>query len=273
MAAAATTTTATHSGADAGGHRRAPLVRTWDVGFGMNVPWPMTASRWPTTTFGMPEPPPTTTTRPETVCVELPARPPDVVYIAFFRHTTPSVCDGPYSLLASCWVRLISRRFEHCQVVFAWTRDRVEPLVTTFSTNKDRPSAYLCPSYTNENWETLPVPSANVATVEGVRIRTAMWNWCAHARDVPFNNCGYVCNFIPPVLCFPCCAYDAGGTGYFCAEQVAACLKETGLAEGDGLVPYRCVPDTIYDTLERHGARRTTLRRPQHRFVQRPNLW
>jgi hypothetical protein len=174
--------------------------------------------------------------------------------------------DGPVGWVSALWIRVLSREYEHCQLVFAWTEGVERPLLATFSTNKDLPSAYTSPSYTNDNWEALPIVSANVVGPEGVARRAALWRWCAENHGAPFNNWAYCYNFTPPILCMPCLAYDAEGTAFFCAEQVASALQQTDMPEGQDLVPHRCVPADIYAALTAFGATRAVLKRPEHVF-------
>jgi hypothetical protein len=94
-------------------------------------------------------------------------------------------------------------------------------------------------------------------------MRGALYTWANNHQDAPFNDRGYYCNFIPPASCCTCCAYDAQGKSYFCAEQVAAAMKEIGVSEADGIVPHISLPDEIYHRLHRAGGKLISINAPQ----------
>jgi hypothetical protein len=191
--------------------------------------------------------------------VVAPEKPPDAVYIAFFKRRG-LLSRGWLTLPAACWAYMVNPRYEHCQLVFAWLRTGEKPVTMTFGTVKELPSAFVNTMYVNDNWDSLPVPSVNMPTNEARRKR--IFEWCMNNRNVPFNDFGYYCNFMPCVVCLPCLAYDAEGGAYFCAEQVVTALLDSNVTEVENVNPLRSTPTSIYDTLIEYGAKPTVLRRP-----------
>jgi hypothetical protein len=169
---------------------------------------------------------------------------PTSVYVAMFPTSdgTERSGTGFVDTIERCFIRRISPEYQHCQLVFSWIDVRGCETFTTFSTTMERPSEYVATSYRRRGW-------ISFRLILGVAERKRVFKWCEDNRSSPFNTCGYYWNFLP---CVPrCCAYDSGGSSYFCAEQVAAALQYSGVPEFVDVVPYRCTPDEIAARLQR----------------------
>jgi hypothetical protein len=200
--------------------------------------------------------------------ITVPNNKPDRVFIAFFEHGEYSIKNFLTCIIG--WrVRCISPRFEHCQLVFCWNPG-LDQLVATFSTSKDNPSTYANTKYSNQNWCVYPIISLDDSTdphtnlkISRAHERQAIFEWCNKRERVPFNNIGYYLNFLPPITCCPCLAYNARGSAYFCAEQVASCLVDNQIKEGRELIPHLTVPDNIQNALVTNGSIMTTVNIPR----------
>lgn len=201
------------------------------------------------------------TKKPLPRLLKIPSLFPDTVYIAFFKHGNYSMCN-PINWLIQKRLKCISPKYEHCQIIFCWNPGTDKQVLATFSTNKTNPSTYTNPSYTNEKWNALPIVSINGSEQFAKDKRARLMDWCKLNERVPFNACAYYCNFIPPIYWCPLLAYDADGSAYFCAEQVASALRALILPEGENLVPHVCVPDDIYNSMIDLGSRPILLHRP-----------
>ena len=211
---------------------------------------------------------PTTTTTKSSIPraprgVYIPNEQPEAVYVAFARHERATICDGPLTCLIEFRLRFISPLYEHCQLVLAWSPETDSPRLISFSTSKRIQSRYIDPEYHRETWMAMTVPSTIGDDPAARRRRSELWEWCKRNECVPFNHRGYYQNGCPLVSYCPCLAYDAGGKAYFCAEQVATALQAAKVVEAEGLTPYLCVPDTVYNALYHRGARPILLKAPE----------
>ena len=94
-------------------------------------------------------------------------------------------------------------------------------------------------------------------------MKQRMLKWAEKHEEMPFNNCGYYCNFLPCVSYFPSFSYDAKGTSYFCAEQVASFLKDCNVKGFENISTHTCTPDIIYTILEKNGSIIKMLKPPR----------
>ena len=198
--------------------------------------------------------------------IVLPGPVPDAVCVAFFEHGSIPIWNITNWMIQRRLV-CVSPIYEHCQIVFAWTSKTPgeDDVTMTFSTTKRTPSTYLSPSYRANNWSALTIPGARKEDTDdrNIMMKKAMLKWSEQHEDIPFNNYGFYFNFLPCVGCCPSLAYDAEGTSYFCAEQVAAFLKECGVVGFEDIMPHVCTPDAIYNILEAKDARVKMLRVPR----------
>ena len=170
---------------------------------------------------------------------------------------------GPMNVVIEKWGRFVSPKYSHCQFAFVWNNNGGDDTIVSFGTNKELPSTYTAPRYTNCNqWTVYPIPSANTLDCSGAACRRNLWAWCQRNQSVSFNHIGYIINFLPHALCLPWCTYDAGGSSYFCAEQVAAAMQCVSVPEAKHLTPRTSTPDHIRLCLKNHGAVRSVLRMP-----------
>jgi hypothetical protein len=190
---------------------------------------------------------------------------PDVVYVAFMEqvHSSATYSDRGtcIDVLSAARQKQISPAFNHCQFVFDWTVDEKR---VTFSTSTRTPSRYVSVAYKNSKWRALRLEWAQQDK------RRSIFMWTQRNLNVPFNRFGYYWNFLPPVTCFPCCAYDADGESYFCAEQVVACLRDVEAPIISLARPYVCTPDDVYYMLRMAGCPETFIRIPPHIFEPKP---
>jgi hypothetical protein len=202
----------------------------------------------------------------------LPNKRPTKVYVAFFKYNEKYENDA--SCFTSCIIKrmkVISPIYEHCQLVFEWpAAERTstsitqnEPRRATFSTTKRSPSAFISPRYRDEKWVVLDMVSLNEQTPECEKIRARIFRWSRQTKDTPFNARGYYLNFVPPASICTCLAYDANGSAYFCAEQVATAMKMARIREFCDIKPYRCTPDDVHLLLTRANCTETIINLPQ----------
>lgn len=205
--------------------------------------------------------------------IKVPNRYPDRIYVAFLGHWTGQQATCAEVSL-QCWLKMVTPRNEHCQLVFEWGDGYIEPIISaTFSTTKTGPSTFVNPAYKDEKWYCLRIdslsdkPNDNQANRQR---RHLLFEWTLKNQYKPFNYFGYYCNFLPHSLLFPCLSYNADGDSYYCAEQVATALQNVKVSTFIDVVPYRCVPDTIEDLLMLDGAKETFLAKPSLGYVAAP---
>jgi hypothetical protein len=179
---------------------------------------------------------------------------PDAIYVAFFEHRDGHELSA-FDAALSARLRVVSPRYEHCQFVFEWKTESGYQR-ESFSTTKSDPSSFVVPGYRNRNWNALALDP--LLNPDASKTRRKLFRWVMKLENTPFNTRGYYGNFVPPVSCISCCAFDADGSAYFCAEQVATGLAHVGLKQFTRARPYLCTPDDVYDLL-RIGERCTPV--------------
>ena len=160
--------------------------------------------------------------------VTVPDAPPIAVYVAFFEHGTYHAGGGGaksvWDTLAAAWdaltavhLRRISPAFEHCNLVFEW-RGHPNNLWLSFSTTIKNPSCFILTEYKDVNWRGVHLDRLSEDD------RQRLFLWAMQNVGTPFDFCGYYWNFLlGPTYC-DCCAVDADGNAFYCAEQVATAL-------------------------------------------------
>jgi hypothetical protein len=204
-----------------------------------------------------------------TEMIRVPSKCPDAVFLAFFEHGHVGITDFT-DWVVQRRMKWVSPSYEHCQIVFMWNSAPQQqcpsragtPTYVTFSTNKERPSLYTNPAYKNENWRGLSIPHLN----RWPEARKAVFEWCDSNRHAPFNTCAFYWNFIPPASCCSCCQYDARGSSFFCAEQVARALAQAQVPYFDESEPWNMTPDSIYDLAIKGGGVPAVLKTPTFVF-------
>jgi hypothetical protein len=170
---------------------------------------------------------------------------PDGVYVAFLpTNATPEPeCCACHEQIEHCVVMRVTPGFQHCQFIFKWTVSPIDSKYATFSTTKQRPSVFSASTYEKYiGWIGFEL------LIDKLDVRK-VFKWCCDRRGLKFNTCGYYC--LPcNVLCLPsCCAYNAGGTQYFCAEEVSSALKACEIDGFTDTVPHSCTPDILFNML------------------------
>lgn len=186
--------------------------------------------------------------------VTVPDAPPIAVYVAFFEHGTYHAGGGGaksvWDTLAAAWdaltavhLRRISPAFEHCNLVFEW-RGHPNNLWLSFSTTIKNPSCFILTEYKDVNWRGVHLDRLSEDD------RQRLFLWAMQNVGTPFDFCGYYWNFLlGPTYC-DCCAVDADGNAFYCAEQVATALWFVNAHPVFGRVrPYKCTPDVVYKLL------------------------
>lgn len=136
----------------------------------------------------------------------------------------------------------ISPNYQHCQFIFTWDVDDNRRIYTTFTTNEATSAQFTTSIYRRAEWKCIQL---NLAPAQ----RSCIFKWCLDNRHVSFNTCGFYWNFLP---CVPTCfAYDAQGTSFFCAEQVATALKFAKVAAFANATPCTMTPDAVFTAVSR----------------------
>lgn len=189
---------------------------------------------------------------------------PSSVCVAFVEHDHGDPLEtgktGVISAVIARRLRRLSPHFEHCQLVFEWgTADDSQRI--SFSTTKRTPSAYVSVAYRNEKWKALRL--ATISGQERAADRRRLFRWTQENLRAPFNNCGYYCNFLPHATCCSCCAWNARGESYFCAEQVATAMQEMRVPVFQYARPWLCTPDDVWHMLRYSGCEVTFIKMPE----------
>jgi hypothetical protein len=170
---------------------------------------------------------------------------PDSVYVAFLpTNATPEPdCCACHEQVERCMVMRITPGYQHCQFIFKWSVSPSDSKYSTFSTTKQRPSMFAASTYEKyKGWVAFEI------LTDGLAVRR-LFKWCCDNRGKSFNTRGYYC--LPcNILCLPsCCAYDAGGKRYFCAEEVSSALRDCAIEGLSDFVPHKCTPDILFSRL------------------------
>jgi hypothetical protein len=188
---------------------------------------------------------------------------PDTIYVAFFEHGQRTDRRGGF--WDAAWttrMKVISPRYEHCQIVFEWqSENETTPCQRiTFSTTERDPSSFVDIEYGNRNWTAKIITPLSCEACKPAR--HTLFKWARKNEGKPFNARGSYCNFVPPATCCACCSFDAAGEAFFCAEQVAVGLKIAGVPIFADVRPYMCTPDDVYRLLHEIKCPETTIAMP-----------
>ena len=147
----------------------------------------------------------------------------------------------------------ISPTFCHCQLIFEWTIVDEIPVRVTFTTNKAEMAGFVERRYTAamaNTWHFVEV----CTTPDKV---SAVYAWAKRTSGTPFNHFGINWNFFVPWTEY---AYDARGSSFFCAEQVATgLLVISEIKLPPGVFTYVCTPDIVHGCLLAAGHRLVEL--------------
>jgi len=201
---------------------------------------------------------------------------PDLVYVAFFEHSDYENASLWDTLLSS-QLRYVSKKYEHCQLMFEWmpapwyddkgkhpgSHDENGRVIATFSTTKRSPSSFTSVCYKHERWVIIDVKYVCGQNHMHASKRQRLLEWAIANEKKPFNTFGHYFNFILPISCCPSLiSYDAGGSSFFCAEQVASGLAHVDAGSFVNTKPYLCTPDLVYDLLIKDGGTMTCINAP-----------
>lgn len=172
---------------------------------------------------------------------------PDQVTVAFMCRRPPtdkpqSCCGNIIGAIIDHVARMSTPNFEHCQFIFTFG-DVVEGNTfahVTYDTTAAMPCEFTARDYIKFQWVMVEL---NLTEQQ----RRALYEWACRTK-VPFNNTGFLWNFLPFVPSW--CAYDARGSSYFCAELIAAGIKTIAPEKYPGPA-YLATPDSIHAALHK----------------------